>query len=282
MIDRFLYASFEELPPELCFENKCEDLVKGLREGLDYCLKGIKGKQTEELCNKVRELYIKTPALVTVMLNYKISVEFGMPLDSKIHFEFSEDNIGTVRYTSKEVEEARRLFLESIEIARTIYRLEEGGVSRLQNLDIPEAVRDLVYTSFPDKYTWMASNPRLISDLAKAIQGKGVDLVVGSAHGAIRSGLMLANMLECDLYFIRQSLFKRSDTGPIISESDIKFLESYDDKRVLLFDEDVCKGDTIRNFEEGLGIHLGEFMKAAVIAHSSSSHFLDNVGKVWD
>ena len=95
------------------------------------------------------------------------------------------------------------------------------------------------------------------------------------------SGLILANMLNAPLYFIRFSMFKRNDTAPIIAPSDLAFLEPFRAGPALLFDEDVAKGTTLTKFSATLQPFFQESYTASVLRHALSPCKPDFVGRSW-
>ena len=148
--------------------------------------------------------------------------------------------------------------------------------------DIPDAVGDFVYTSTRDKYTWRASEPAKIADLAAEVRAAvSPALVVGAAHGAITAALVLASLLDTRLYFIRLSMFKRRDVEPVIGPSDLAFLADYRRGPALLFDEDVAKGTTLTLFTKRLEPLFDVCYSAGVLRHGGAGFRPDFVGRVW-
>ena len=132
---------------------------------------------------------------------------------------------------------------------------------------------------------WRASRPASLIRLAREIaaQPEPVSLVIGAAHGCIRPGLLLAHLLDADLYFVRYSLFKREDKAPIVSPGDTQVFEQYQSGRVLLFDEDVAKGTTLGNFVREMKTRFPRCWSASTIAHYLSPFQPDFVAEVlWD
>jgi len=148
---------------------------------------------------------------------------------------------------------------------------------------LPEILSGFLYTNTADHYTWRASNPRAVSMLAEAVRKKtgGVDLVLGAAHGSIRPAILLSCLLDCELYFLRYSMFKRDDARPIVSQDDLEFLAPYRERPVLLFDEDVAKGKTLRSFSAVLGEHLTRTYTGAALRFFLAPYTPDFVGDVF-
>nr|MBP7106690.1 hypothetical protein [Spirochaetia bacterium] len=133
-----------------------------------------------------------------------------------------------------------------------------------------------------DRYTWLGSQPSLLSELAAKISKEfKPSLIVAAAHGSIMPALILSELLEIPLYFIRFSMFKRHDEEPIISLSDQAWLFDYRNKDVLLYDEDVAGGNTLDLFLKRLSPLFGEVKTACSIRHAGSSIHTDFSGRVW-
>ena len=74
-------------------------------------------------------------------------------------------------------------------------------------------------------------------------------------------------------------MFKRDDSAPIISEHDKAFFELYKDKNVLLFDEDVAKGKTLKIFSEALKVYFNNCYTGCALRHYLSPFCPNFVGK---
>lgn len=290
MLHRLLYAHWEEPHAAMAFEApygeilaQTRDTLARVQAGLDAALADPAAMPTPYWDDCI-DLYLLAPALVNVALNYKVCVEQGLPLHPTYYFAISEKARFQTQYSEAQQAEAQAFFLAAIATARAVDGL---GPEALPTLDafsrkVPDGVTDFIYTSTQDKYTWRASDPRKIQDLAESISQKvKPSLILGAAHGSIMSGLLLANLLEAPLYFIRFSMFKRNDTAPVISPSDLRLLAAYREGPVLLFDEDVAKGTTLTKFTDFLRPFFVESYSAGVLRHAYAAHRTDFTGKVW-
>jgi hypothetical protein len=290
MLHRLIYADWDTPPEAMAFEHPFKEVLARIQVLLPGILEGQEAALREpatapaaywEAC---LALYLLTPALVNVALNYKICVEQGLPLHPTYYFELSERSKFQTRYTEAEVAHAQALFLDSIATARAIFALEPGAMGLLDHYvrELPATILDFVYASTQDKYTWRASNPRRIQALADTVlKDLKPALVVGAAHGSIMSGLIFANIVAAPLYFVRFSMFKRNDKAPILAESDLRFLEPYQTGPVLLFDEDVAKGTTLTKFSQVLGPLFQESYTGSVLRHALSPCRPDFTGHAW-
>ncbi len=290
MLHRLLYAHWEEPHAAMAFEAPYGEILARTRETLLRVQAGLEAALADPApmpaayWDACIDLYLLAPALVNVALNYKVCVEQGLPLHPTYYFAIGEKARFQTVYPEAQQAQAQAFFLQAIATARAVDGL---GPEALPALDafmasVPEGVGDFIYTSTEDKYTWRASDPRKIQDLASDIAKKlKPSLILGAAHGSIMSGLLLANLLEAPLYFIRFSMFKRSDTAPVISPSDLRFLAAYREGPVLLFDEDVAKGTTLTQFTDFLRPFFAESYSAGVLRHAYASHRTDFTGKVW-
>ncbi len=290
MLHRLIYADWDDPPESMAFEEPYEVILARIKA----LLPGILAGKEEALASPATmppgywedciALYLLTPALVNISLNFKVCVEQGLPLHPTYYFEISEATRFKATYPDHMIQSTNAFFAASIATARALYALEPDAVERLDRFirDLPEVISGFIYTSTKDKYTWRASNPAKIKDLADYIQ-KHVSptLIVGAAHGSILSGLILANMLNAPLYFIRFSMFKRNDTAPIIAPSDLAFLEPFRAGPALLFDEDVAKGTTLTKFSATLQPFFQESYTASVLRHALSPCKPDFVGRSW-
>lgn len=290
MLHRLIYSDWDHPPECMAFEAPYEEVLAQIQA----LLPGILARKGEALASPATlppgywedcvRLYLLTPALVNIALNFKVCVEQGLPLHPTYYFEISEATRFQAKYPDHMVRHTNAFFLASIEAARALYALEPDAVERLGQFvrNLPEVVSGFIYTSTQDKYTWRASNPAKIADLAEHIRKRlSPVLIVGAAHGSILSGLVLANLLRTPLYFIRFSMFKRNDPAPVIAPSDRAFLEAYQAGPVLLFDEDVAKGTTLTKFTETLQPLFQESYTASVLRHALSPCAPDFVGRSW-
>ena len=290
MLHRLLYADWETPPEAMAFEcpfrevlDRIQALLPGIMAGKDAALEDPASAPPAfwEAC---LGLYLLTPALVNVALNYKICVEQGLPLHPTYYFELQEQGLFRTEHPESVREPAQALFLASIATARAVFALEPDCVSRLAAYvdGLPETIQDFVYASTRDKYTWRASNPARIQSLATEVLGAlKPALVLGAAHGAIMSGLLFANLVGAPLYFVRFSLFKRHDKAPVLAPSDFRHLEAYREGPVLLFDEDVAKGTTLTRFRQALAPLFRESRTGSVLRHSLSPFRPDFTGHAW-
>ena len=290
MLHRLIYADWDDPPECMAFEEPYEEVLARIRGLLPGVLAGrdaalaAPADMPPAYWNDCIALYLLAPALVNVALNYKVCVEQGLPLHPTYYFEIGEATRFKAKYPGHMIQHTNEFFLASIETARAIYGLGPDALDRLDAFiaALPEIISGFIYTSTKDKYTWRASNPAKILDLAEYIR-KHVSpaLIVGAAHGSILSGLVLANILEVPLYFIRFSMFKRNDTEPIMAPSDTAFLAAYRQGPALIFDEDVAKGTTLTKFAETLRPFFDESYTASVLRHALSPCRPDFIGRSW-
>lgn len=290
MLHRLIYTDWNDPPESMAFEAPYEEILSRIRGILPGILAGKEAALAAPATvpppywDDCISLYLLAPALVNVALNYKVCVEQGLPLHPTYYFEIGEATRFKASYPDHMVQHTNAFFLAAIETARAIYGLKSDAPERLEAFirDMPEIISGFIYTSTKDKYTWRASNPAKIQDLADTVRKHLTPvLIVGAAHGSILSGLILANLLDLPLYFIRFSMFKRNDTVPILAPSDLAFLEAYQTGPVLLFDEDVAKGTTLTKFAETLQPLFRESYTASVLRHALSPCMPDFVGRSW-
>jgi hypothetical protein len=291
MLERLIYADWESPPEAMGFEKSLGEVLEQIREVLPRILLGRDAALREPAAmpaafwDDCLDLYLATPALVNVALNYKICVEQGLPLHPTHYFEVNDLNRNTQSYPAAMVDEANLLFRRAIAMARAVYALDPEApelLSRFRRV-LPLILQGFIYLSVKDKYTWRASEPRKIASLAEAV-GKAMRpaVIVGAAHGSIMSGLVFANLVGAPLYFIRFSMFKRNDRFPIIAPSDRTYLEAYRAGPALLFDEDVAKGTTLTRFGEALSPLFQACSTASVLRHSLSPCWPDFTGSSWN
>ena len=290
MLDRLLYADWENPPEVMAFEAPLSELMVRIRALLPGILAGkdaaLRDPATapSPFWDDCLALYLLTPSLVNVALNYKICVEQGLPLHPTHYFEVSERTRFQSEYPPDQVASANQLFLDAIATCRAIYALEPTALETLERFrrELPPLLHGFIYASTKDKYTWRASDPRKIASLATQV-GRAMKpvLLVGAAHGSIMSGLIFANLLQAPLYFVRFSMFKRNDTAPILAPSDFAFLGRYQAGPTLLFDEDVAKGTTLTKFSETLQPLFAVSSTASVLRHALSPCWPDFTGHAW-
>ncbi|MBU0461400.1 MAG: phosphoribosyltransferase [Nanoarchaeota archaeon] len=286
MIEKYLYANWEEPHYELEFEQPFGEIMQNVRASLESVLERLSdGEPTKDewrFYADILNIYIKTQAFTRLILNYKIAVEFGLPLHPTTYFEFDKEPKDAEKYPADMRSQAIALFLDSIDVSRRIYALSPEALDRLDELrrTTPDMLKDFVYTNRRDKYTWMASDPKHVKSLADQVKEKAGDIgvIIGAAHGCIRPGILLANMLGSDLYFLRFSLFKRHDQEPVISEHDKEFFARHRDRKAVLFDEDIAKGETMQTFERTVKPFFRESHTASVIRHHLAPFRPDFVG----
>ena len=291
MIERYLYADWDEPPEEMSFIKRFDDLISELRKSLDLILLELEEKNkctanySPSFYEDIKRIYLLAPALPNVVLNYKICIDFGLPIDPIRYVDFNRKDKNSNRYTQREKWWADQLFKESLFVAKSAYALSPNCPNALSRFctKLPEIIKESEFTNKKDRYTWQASNPHYIKTLAERIEESigQPDLIVGAAHGSICPGILLSNFLDCELYFIRYSLFKRNDTQPILSEQDKVFLAKYQQGKVIIFDEDVAKGKTLKEFTTQLAPLFEKAHSASVILHYLSPFCPDFVGEVF-
>ena len=291
MLERLIYADWETPPEAMAFEAPLGELLERIRGLLPAVLSGMEAALADPASapapywDDCLDLYLQTPALVNVTLNYKICLEQGLPLHPSHYFEVNERTRFKKKYPPAMVAGANERFLDAIATARAIYALDPAAPEFLEGFcrELPPILRGFIYASMQDKYTWRASDPGKIVSLATQVaQAMHPALIVGAAHGSIMSGLVFANLLRAPLYFIRFSMFKRRDTEPIIAASDLAFLAPYAAGPALLFDEDVAKGTTLTGFEAALRPLFQAASTASVLRHSLSPCWPDFTGHAWN
>lgn len=237
-----------------------------------------------ELLKKAVRFYVLLPSIVNVLLNYKICVEHGLPLHPTVYYELKEARKYRISHSLGEIQRANELYWRAIDVARECCRFAPCAGQDLKNLlsETPSAVSSFVYTAVQDHYTWIGANPSLLSTLAEKIRrAYRPSLLVAAAHGSIMPALVLSELLDIPLYFIRFSMFKRHDEEPIISLSDQAWLFDFRGKKVILYDEDVAGGRTLELFVKRLSPLFGQVKTACSIRHAGSSIRPDFFGKMW-
>jgi hypothetical protein len=291
MLHRLVYADWEDPPDAMGFEMSLGEVLERIWTLLPAILRDRDAALAAPAAMPARfwddclDLYLATPALVNVALNYKICVEQGLPLHPTHYFEVNDLNRNTQTYPVAMVDGANAMFLHAITVARAVYALDPEAPRLLARFrrELPLMLHGFIYLSVKDKYTWRASEPRKIASLAETV-GRAMRpvVIVGAAHGSIMSGLVFANLVGAPLYFIRFSMFKRNDKVPIIAPSDRAWLEAYQEGPALLFDEDVAKGTTLTRFGEALRPMFRECSTASVLRHSLSPCWPDFIGHAWN
>jgi hypothetical protein len=291
MLERLIYADWEMPPEVMAFEAPLGELLERIRGLLPAVLGGKEAALADPASAPAAywedclSLYLLTPALVNVALNYKICVEQGLPLHPSHYFEVSDRTRFKKKHAPAMVTEANERFLDAIRTARVIYALDPGAPEVLAGFcrELPLNLHRFIYASMKDKYTWRASDPRKIASLATRVkQSMQPAIIVGAAHGSIMSGLVFANLMGAPLYFVRFSMFKRHDIEPIIADSDLAFLAPYAAGPALLFDEDVAKGTTLTGFGAALRPLFQTSSTASVLRHALSPCWPDFIGHSWN
>ena len=287
VIDAYLAGEdWDEAPEEMAVEAEFGDIldesVRLLRELAADDSGGAPsaGKKAKAALR----LFLRVPALVNVALNYKICAEHGLPLHPTVYYELAEARRYDMRHSMAKLDQANRLYLASIELARSAFRLDPGYPERAEafKASLPEEIPRFVYTGIEDKYSWRGARPATLESLGRKVRGDYEPaLLVAAAHGAIMPALLLAEFMSLPLYFIRFSMFKRKDEAPILSVSDEVWLSSWKEKRVLLFDEDVAGGTTLELFTRRLGPLFAEARSACSIRHAGARFSPDYVGRYW-
>lgn len=284
MIDKFLSGEdWDEAHPDMNIEEGYGELLATVAR-LATELGADNGPPTAASSSAARRLLVRAPAIVNVLLNYKICAEHGLPFHPTVYYELAEARRYRYPHSIEKLEEANRLYRASIDLARSAYALREDCDERIKAFTqaIPAELLEFVYTGTADKYTWRASEPAKVKALAAAIDAAGKPgLIVAAAHGSIMPALLLAEYLELPLYFVRFSMFKRKDEAPIISLADEAWLAAHGPETALLFDEDVAGGSTLSRFRDSLRPFFHEAKTACVIRHAGASIRPDFTGRVW-
>lgn len=290
MLHRLIYADWEDPPEAMAFEVSYREALAAIRDRLQTVQEGLAqalaspALAPSSYWDACLDLYLLTPALVNVALNYKVCLEHGLPLHPTHYFEVNAETRGHVEHPRHQIEGGQAFFEDAIATALAVFRLDGSAATRVAALaaEVPPEVGAFVYTSTRDKYTWRASEPGKIADLVAAIRARiSPAVIVGAAHGSITAALVLATMLAVPLYFIRFSMFKRNDTEPVIGPADLAFLERFRRGPALLFDEDVAKGTTLTAFTARLAPLFDESYSAGVLRNAFAGFRPDFVGRVW-
>lgn len=283
MIDAHLVTGWDEPSPAMVFEETFADVLGAVARHAAL-LSSPGAIDDPGRIAAALGLYVRAPALVNVTLNHKICVEHGLPLHPTVYYELVEARRYRLRRNPAELEAANALYRASIGLARAAFRLDPSFPSRLAAFreSMPPGLADFVYSGGGDRYTWMGAEPALLRALAdKVLRDRRPALLVGAAHGAIMPALLLAEYLDCPLYFVRLSMFKRRDEEPVVSLADEAWLSTWRAGPVLLFDEDVAGGTTLARFSARLGPLFAEWKSAAVLRHGSAAFRPDYVARSW-
>ncbi len=290
MIDDFLFCDWDDPPDAMEFQLAYADAIHACADHVDALLAsrpspGEPGVNDHAAWTKALELYVTVPAIVNVALNYSVCVQFGLPLHPTVYFEVDPSAPHTISYGLGTETFAFDMLARAIRLARAAYRLDPGFRSMAGEYlrSLPQGLGDFVYTSIMDKYTWRAAEPSKVHSLAKSIIKRGPPrLVVGAAHGSIMAGLFLSELLSCELWFLRFSMFKRADREPIVSRLDDAYIRSFGDgPHIIVFDEDSASGTTLSILVERVRRIAPNARAAVVIRHLSSTFPPDHVGKTW-
>ncbi|MBN2874161.1 MAG: hypothetical protein JXM71_03620 [Spirochaetales bacterium] len=285
MIDTYLFCDWDEAPDAMDFELPYGEILGRVAE-LVASLAPERCDSADPRCwNAALNLFVLAPALVNVALNYSVCIQFGLPLHPTVYFEMDRDAHQPGRYGADLEESAFETLRQAIALARAAYRLDRGfgEAAAKYRVGLAHGLAGFVYTSKRDKYTWRAAEPAKVRSLAASVLGRGRPrLALGAAHGSIMAGLLLAELLSCDLWFLRFSMFKRNDATPVVSARDERLLRSYGDgSDVLVFDEDSASGTTLSILSSRVREISPRARTGAVIRHQSSSFRPDHVGKTW-
>lgn len=284
MIDNFLFADWDEAPEAMNFETPYGLAIEHCRE-LSAALAACRGKPGQAQFDQALRLFLLAPAIINVALNYRICVEFGLPLHPTEYIDFRHTAQHQLAYSEEQRSRAVDLFDASIKLARAAYRLDPEFGAMADNFlrQLPAGLESFVYTSRADKYTWRGADPAKVRALAEHVARRGQpELALGAAHGAIMAGLLLAEYLACPLWFLRFSMFKRQDAGPVITPSDRALLaKPYRPGGLLVFDEDSATGTTLSILSAEIRNIVPTIRTAAVIRHITTNFEPDHIGKTW-
>lgn len=139
---------------------------------------------------------------------------------------------------------------------------------------MPRKLKDFVYSSDVDIYTYLSAHPSRLKTLSETIKKcLKRPFVVATAHGAILPGLVVSTLLGCDCYFLRFSQYKRFDDDVIISGADRGVLLKNKQKQFVLLDEDLASGNTLFSFKKSVEDVLGMNVMTSAVLFSSTSRF---------
>lgn len=285
MIDEYLYCDWDEPPDAMNFELSYGEVIGRAADIVASLSPGRVDAADPRTWDAARELDVLAPAIVNVALNHSVCVQFGLPLHPTEYFEVDPGTPPRVRYPPEVEDEAFDLLARAIALARAAYRLDPGfgAMAAGYRVGLPHGLNGFVYTSRQDKYTWRAAEPVKIRALADSVLKAGRPaLAVGAAHGSIMAGLFLAELLGCELWFLRFSMFKRNDRSPVVSARDDALIRAYGDgSGVLVFDEDSASGTTLSILAASVRAMAPKARTGAVIRHAGSGFRPDHVGRLW-
>jgi len=295
LIEILAWADWDNPPEQMNCSLPFHSLIAEIRSGihtieaavplyLDSSAFQLDAEKIQQLLSDSIRLYVTIPALINVMLNYKICVEHGLPLHPTVYYELKEARKYRIQHSLGAIQEANELYWKSIEVAQSCVQCQSESIETLDRFfrAIPPQVASFVYTAVKDRYTWMGSEPALLENLASKIKKKfSPSLIIAAAHGAIMPALVLALELQKPVYFIRFSMFKRQDEEPIVSLADQAWLFDYRNEPVLFYDEDVAAGRTLELFTKRLSPLFREVNTASSIRHAGSAFTPDFVGRIW-
>ncbi|MDP3179531.1 MAG: hypothetical protein Q8M76_16595, partial [Spirochaetaceae bacterium] len=172
MIDEFLAgADWDDPPASMAFETPFGQILDDVHievEALRKARDGSSAESSDELLERAIRLYTRAPALINVLLNYKICVEHGLPLHPTVYYELAEARKYKMNRPIGELESANRLYRSAIDLARAAFRLDDGFSAIVADLRtrLPPLVSGFVYTGGQDKYTWRGADPSKLQRLA--------------------------------------------------------------------------------------------------------------------
>ncbi|MFA5852994.1 MAG: hypothetical protein WC820_09850 [Spirochaetales bacterium] len=280
-------ADWTNPPPEMEFSAPYGELLRGtatLVKSLSASRREPGSSEWRRNLELATSLYVRTPGIVNVMLNYKICVEHDLPLHPTVYYELKEARKYKIDHGLPAVDLANRLYRKSIDLARAALRLDASFESEATAFQaaLPAELNSFIYTGTRDAYTWRGSNPELLLRLAQMIrEGFDADIIIAAAHGSIMPALLLSEFLGLPLYFIRFSMFKRNDEEPIITFSDQAWLFGFKGQNALLYDEDVAGGRTLTLFAEKMAPLFSQIRTACSLRHGGAIIKPDFCAKVW-
>ncbi|HCO49278.1 MAG TPA: hypothetical protein DIT55_07610 [Spirochaetaceae bacterium] len=280
-------ADWMNPPAEMEFAEPYSALLQGIARNVE-ALAGMRENPGAAIWSEALDLavslYTRVPGIVNVLLNYKICVEHELPLHPTVYYELKEAKKYRIGHDLAVVEDANRLYRQSIELARSALRLDPSFVGESASFlaRLPAELKAFIYTGIRDAYTWRGSDPELLSRLAKKVKEEfAPDIIVAAAHGSIMPALLLSEFLSLPLYFIRFSMFKRNDEEPILTFSDQAWLFGFRDKKALLYDEDVAGGRTLTLFSERISPLFAQTRTACSLRHAGATIRPDFCARVW-
>lgn len=241
MIDEWLTHSWAEEPPqEMNFTSSFSDLLNNIEELM----------VSEMNMETALQLYIKSPLIVSAII------------DNQIEGKITDQGVIT----------------HGIQLLKDIYTGQTDEVlGSLDYFKINCPERTIV--SKADKYSWLGSDPEALKELKSKIDQSDFkpEVIVGSAHGAIRPGILLSLMLDTEIYFVRYSKFKIQDSKPQATEIDQHHLDSHIDRNILVYDEDAPTGKTLQQLAAFLFDFYDYFGIADPIKTATSLAYRGNV-----